>query len=433
MSNTDTRIVVSNAEKIKALAASTNTMNRFAALLGSRSDASSYISSAMLAVMSSDTLVQCTPSSNFNTVLRAAALRLSCDPSLRQAHIVPFRNNKKGGRWEAHFIPGYIGLKNVAQRTGKYRYLNAHELYEGQILDIDQLTGETHLRGSRVSDKIMGYFHFFELFSGFSHCLYMSVEELQAHAQRYAPKNPLWTTHFHDMALKTVTRLHLLKDGILDPFDRNVIVAASEDIEGEIDESNIIDSFFTDADDLAAEKLAIEAKTAAIDEQKAGPKMSEKQLNDQLYGTEGVDEDQKNGKPLTDKTASPSAGPGTKKAAPESLKPQPAFNSEALRERLLEDARSQPVKDVKRETNKLAAGMGEALGGDKPRHDFIFWLTDGKTEFTKDLDPQMIMALFRWIKPAYDRSKSRFVIDKVALNEMLAVLDEVYENRRGPA
>ena len=210
--------------------------------------------------------------------MRAAALRLSCDPSLRQAHIVPFYNNKKGKR-EAQFIPGYIGLNNLAQRTGKYRYLQAHELYEGQVLEVNQLTGEPQLHGRRESDKILGYYHYFELFNGFKHVLYMTVEELQAHGQRYAAKNPMWKTNFHDMAKKTVTRLHLLKDGVLDPFDRTIIASASEDIEGEI-AGDTIDATFTDQDDEDAAHMAVEQQA----QEEAKPKRTEAQIMNELFG-----------------------------------------------------------------------------------------------------------------------------------------------------
>jgi recombination protein RecT len=273
-----TAIQVSNYDKIKALARNKATIERFAEMLGSKTDAMSYIASAMLAVANSDALMECTPSSIFNTVMRAAALRLSCDPSLRQAHIVPFYNKKKGRR-EAQFIPGYIGLNNLAQRTGKYRYLNAHELYEGQVLEVNQLTGEPQLHGRRMNDNIIGYYHYFELFTGFKHVLFMSVEELREHGRKYAPKNPMWETNFHDMAKKTVTRLHLLKDGVLDPFDRSIIAAASEDIEGDI-AGDAIDATFTDQDDEQAEHLAVEKQA----EKEAQPKRAEAEMMAELYG-----------------------------------------------------------------------------------------------------------------------------------------------------
>jgi recombination protein RecT len=257
------QLAVTNYDKIKALANNAQTIERFAGIMGSKRGALSYISSAMLAVANSPELMECTPSSVFNSVMRAAALNLSCDPSTKQAHIVAYKNNKKGTR-EAQFIPGYVGLNQLAHRTGKYRFLNVGELYEGQQLEINQLTGASRIEGKRTSNVVVGYFHYFELFNGFTHLRYMSVEELKQHGERYAPYNPLWKKDFPAMAKKTVTRLHLLHDGILNPHDKEILnEMADERMEGESIQGEVIDSSFSDSDD---ETAAMEAAQRKIDE-----------------------------------------------------------------------------------------------------------------------------------------------------------------------
>jgi len=242
------QMVVSNYDKLKALARNQATVSKFVEMLGSRQQAMSYIASAMLVVANSDDLQVCEPASVFNSVMRAAALRLSCDPSTKQAHIVPFYNSKKG-RKEAQFIPGYVGLNQLALRTGKYRYLNAGRIYEGQVVEIDQLTGKTAIRGTKAGGSVIGYFHYLETYEGYSHTYYMAAEDLHGHGEKYAPKNPMWKSSFDAMALKTVTRQNLLKFGILDPSARAILEEASDEIEGEIvPQDNTIDGTFTDAD-----------------------------------------------------------------------------------------------------------------------------------------------------------------------------------------
>jgi len=280
-------ITVTNYDKIRAMASNEITIKRFTDMLGNRSSAMSYISSAMLAVANSDDLMACTPSSVMNSVMRAAALRLSCDPATKQAYIVPFNHYDKKTKQstrQAQFIPGYIGLNQLAQRTGKYRHLNTSPLYEGQALDINQLTGEPVLRGQKknADSPVIGYFHYFELFNGFKHALYMTVEELRAHGEKYAPSNPKWKSDFSSMAKKTVTRLHLLHDGILDPFDREQIEAAADEISGGemVTETDTIDGTFTESDD---ETAAAEAAAAAIEKANA-PKRSEADLMAEITG-----------------------------------------------------------------------------------------------------------------------------------------------------
>ena len=269
-------ITVTNYDKIKALAHNQATIQRFTEMLGSKPHAMSYISSAMLAVANSNDLMECTPSSVFNSVMRAAALRLSCDPAMKQAHIVPYYN-KKQQRREAQFIPGYVGLNQMAMRTGKYRVLNCSYIREGQVIDIDELTGVPHIHGQRTGDTILGYFHYFELFDGFKHILYMTVDELRAHGEKYAASNPLWKNNFDAMARKTVTRLHLLRNGILDPYDRTILEAAAEDIpqDGQIiGDNNTVDGAFTEVDD---ETAAAEAAARKIEEANK-PKKTEAEL-----------------------------------------------------------------------------------------------------------------------------------------------------------
>lgn len=242
------QMVVSNYDKLKALARNQATVSKFVEMLGSRQQAMSYIASAMLVVANSDDLQQCEPASVFNSVMRAAALRLSCDPSTKQAHLVPFYNSKKG-RKEAQLIPGYVGLNQLALRTRKYRNLNAGRLYEGQIIEVDQLTGKTAIRGIMTSRNVIGYFHYLELHDGYSHTYYMTAEELRAHGEKYAPKNAMWRNSFDAMALKTVTRMNLLKYGVLDPDDRAILEEAAEDVDGDmIPQENTIDATFTDDD-----------------------------------------------------------------------------------------------------------------------------------------------------------------------------------------
>lgn len=261
MTDQSKSLTVTNFDKIKALARNKDTLARLSEMLGSKQWAQSYIASALLVVSNDAKLMECSPSSIFNSVMRAAALRLSCDPATKQAYIVPFYNSKKQCT-EAQFIPGYVGINQMAHRTGKYRVLNTAPLYEGRIIEIDELTGEPRIFGTRTGERIQGYFHYFELFNGFKHVLYMTVEQLREHGEKYAPKNPKWKTDFDAMARKTVTRLHLLRDGILDPFDRTMLEEEREDIDGEIIERDAVDGSFTEKDDETAAAEAAAHKEA---------------------------------------------------------------------------------------------------------------------------------------------------------------------------
>lgn len=109
-------------------------------------------------------------------------------------------------------------------RTGQYKTINASVVREGEIEDIDFITGEI-IRGKRISDQVIGYIAYFKLVNGFEKTLYMTKEDMEAHAtqfsqaygadKRYGKSRSVWTTNFDAMALKTVLKQLISKYGIM--------------------------------------------------------------------------------------------------------------------------------------------------------------------------------------------------------------------------
>ena len=109
-------------------------------------------------------------------------------------------------------------------RSGLYATLNAGAVREGQIKEIDFITGEI-VRGEKISDTIVGYISYMELLNGFRKSLYMTIEEIQAHAEKYSQsfaydlksgkKSSVWSTNFDAMAKKTVLKKLLSSFGIM--------------------------------------------------------------------------------------------------------------------------------------------------------------------------------------------------------------------------
>ena len=109
-------------------------------------------------------------------------------------------------------------------RSGLYATLNSGAVYEGQIKEIDFITGEI-VRCEKISDKIVGYVAYMELLNGFRKSLYMTIEEIQAHAEKYSQsyaydlksgkKSSVWSTNFDAMAKKTVLKRLLSSFGIM--------------------------------------------------------------------------------------------------------------------------------------------------------------------------------------------------------------------------
>jgi recombination protein RecT len=181
-----------------------------------KSKAPAFVSSILNVANSSEAL-QRVAASNPQSIIRsaavAAALDLPIDKNLGFAHIVPYKD-------EAQFQLGYKGYIQLAMRTGQYRTINACEIYEGEIVKQNRLTGELEFdEAQRTSDKIIGYAAYFKLSNGFEKTLYMTIEELREHGKKYSKSYfkdfSIWKQNESAMCLKTVLKLLLSKYGIL--------------------------------------------------------------------------------------------------------------------------------------------------------------------------------------------------------------------------
>lgn len=195
----------------------------------------SQFTTSVIAISSSDELLATAePRSVFNACLTAASLNLPINKNLGYAHIIGYKNNKKGGIVEAQFQIGAKGFKQLAQRTGQYKFINDSDVREGELKTRDRLSGEMVFEWidddvTRNKKKIIGYVSYFELSNGFSSTLYMSKEEIDAHAKRYSQAfksgyGP-WKDNYEAMALKTVTKLNLSKNGPVSTELETAIVA----------------------------------------------------------------------------------------------------------------------------------------------------------------------------------------------------------------
>ena len=233
---------VKKVDVLKSLMKAPSVMEQFQNALSKNAPA--FIASVIDLYNTDSKLQLCEPKAVVMEALKAAVLKLPINKALGYAYIIPFNNSKKDerGNWikvmEPTFQLGYKGYIQLAMRTGQYRTLNADMVYEGELRKVNKLTGEIAFDGDKVSDKVVGYFCYFELLNGFSKTLYMTVEQMAAHAKRYSKglktettieslmnlanlpvaadsKTVGWMGNFHGMALKTVIRILLSKYGYL--------------------------------------------------------------------------------------------------------------------------------------------------------------------------------------------------------------------------
>nr|DAZ61651.1 MAG TPA: RecT protein [Caudoviricetes sp.] len=201
-----------------------------------------FVASIIDLYNSDNQLQACNPKQVVSEALKAATMNLPINRALGFAYIVVFNNSVKqsDGTWikvpTPTFVPGYKGYIQLAMRTGQYRTINADVVYEGEVRKVNKLTGEIAFDGEKTSDRVVGYFCYFELLNGFAKTLYMTVHDMATYAKRYSPslkaattvemleqlantttvsKKVGWEGNFNDMALKTVIRNLLSKYGYL--------------------------------------------------------------------------------------------------------------------------------------------------------------------------------------------------------------------------
>ena len=198
------------AVTIQSLVSQESVKARFEELLGKK--APGFISSLLSVVNNNKLLAKANPKTVIAAGAMAASLDLPINQNLGFANIIPYGN-------EAQFQMGYKGYIQLAMRTGQYQTINAAEVYEGEIVKQNRFTGEYEF-GEKTSDKIVGYIAYFKLVNGFEKYLYMSIEEMQAHAKKFSKNYKGGTdkwgiTDFHSMAIKTVLKRLISKYGIL--------------------------------------------------------------------------------------------------------------------------------------------------------------------------------------------------------------------------
>ena len=183
---------------------------QFANCLG---DKTPLFMASIIDVVSSDQMIQkADPKTVIREALKAATLNLPINKSLGFAYLVPYKG-------QAQMQIGYKGLIQLAQRTGKYRHINAGPVFAGEMTGMDKLTGSIDLSGKKTSDDVIGYFAYIELMNGFKKTEYWPKEQVVEHAKRYSQafksKFSPWTTEFDKMATKTVLKSLLSTYGIM--------------------------------------------------------------------------------------------------------------------------------------------------------------------------------------------------------------------------
>lgn len=192
--------------------------DKFKEILGDEGNA--FLANALQAVQRNPALMKCAPNSVITSCMIAASLKLSVDPALGEAYVVPYADK---GVQVAQCQIGYKGFVQLAWRTGQYRDMNVVPVYEDEFKSEDIKTGRVIVEplsdgwrskarmGNADAEKhIKGYLAFFELMNGAYKEEFWYLNEIDAHGKRFSKSFNFsggpWTTSRAAMRAKTVLK-----------------------------------------------------------------------------------------------------------------------------------------------------------------------------------------------------------------------------------
>jgi recombination protein RecT len=151
--------------------------SRLKEIMGDR--APQFAAALVQIVNQSSQLQKCQPNSVIGCAIMAAVLDLSIDPNLGESYIVPYGD-------KAQFQIGYIGLTQLALRSGQYRNLGWKVIHKGELVHYDELSGELEVNDEHPDDEVIGYAAKFKLLNGFERGIYWTKERCMKHAEKFS-------------------------------------------------------------------------------------------------------------------------------------------------------------------------------------------------------------------------------------------------------
>lgn len=185
---------------------------------------------ALTAFSKNPALQKCEPASFLAAMMESAQLGLEPNTALGQAYLIPYGN-------KVQFQIGYKGLLELAQRSGKFKTLYSHTVYENDEFEVEYGLEATLKHKPIFSDrgKPIGYYAVYHLTNEGYSFVFMTHNEIMDHAQKFSKtfRSGTWQTDFEAMAKKTVIK-QLLKYAPIS-IEVQRVMSADETVKTKID------------------------------------------------------------------------------------------------------------------------------------------------------------------------------------------------------
>lgn len=195
---------------LKSMLSHDKMKKQFAAALPKHLSPERFVRVAMTALTRIPRLAECEQTSFFRCLLDLSSMGL--EPNGRDAHLIPFRNNKTN-QTECQLIIDYKGLLALVRRSGEVESLHCDLVYEHDSFKRGIKDGKAFLEwepGNGERGEVIGAFSVVMMKgAGAIEWDYMTRDEIEAvRARSKAGKSGPWVTDWNEMAKKTVFRRH---------------------------------------------------------------------------------------------------------------------------------------------------------------------------------------------------------------------------------
>ncbi|AVK85300.1 recombinase RecT [Lysinibacillus sp. B2A1] len=215
---------------------------------------------ALTAVRTTPKLLKCDQISFVAALMQSAQLGVEPNTGLGQAYLIPY-----GGK--VQFQLGYKGLIDLAVRSGQYKAIYAHEVYQEDKFSFAYGLHKdlVHVPSTNPEGEPIGYYAVYHLKNGGYDFVYWTRERIEKHAQKFSQAvqkgwTSPWETNYDAMAKKTVLK-EVLKYAPKS-IELQKVVEADETIKTEVSEdmSDVIDvtEYSVVEEDSTQEELIIE-------------------------------------------------------------------------------------------------------------------------------------------------------------------------------
>ena len=207
-------------------------------------------------IVQNPTLQKCSIASIAKAASQSASLDLDIDVR-GLAYLVPY-NNK--GTLEAQFQIGYLGLIELAYRSGKVKSISAHCVYESEKgkVTISRIDGKFSVEHpfsyEPPTGKMVAVYATAEIDGISPQTIVLRTDEVEHFRKKSkAPNSPAWKDHYDAMAKKTAIRqlAKFLPKSIVEDFHKGAMLDEKET--------------FVEAQISAEEQIAGETGSVPID------------------------------------------------------------------------------------------------------------------------------------------------------------------------